>query len=131
MTHYFIHFALQVGKLIQNLEARFPEKSTISALSILNGKSLPDDEELVSYGNKEIETLWKWYATKLNCTQDELEDEWDSLKYELSESHRGDSVEKVNKNLTFMSNTAQVEHCFSKRNRIKTTYRNRLVLVVR
>lgn len=34
-------------------------------------------------------------ATKLNCTQDELEDEWDSLKYELSESHRGDSMEKV------------------------------------
>ena len=28
--------------------------------------------------------------------------------------------------LTFLSNTAEVERCFSKQNRIKTSYRNRL-----
>lgn len=86
-----------MGKLIQNLEARFPERLTIKCFSILDGKSLPDDEELATYGNEQLEALWERYATKLK-----LHDEWDSLKYELSESHRGDSMDKVKETVYYI-----------------------------
>lgn len=42
-----------------------------------------------------------FYKAEL-CTSEEMEDEWDSLKYELAGSHRDDCVEEVGEKRTLI-----------------------------
>ena len=59
-----MHFKVQfLKKLVENLLSRFPDRSLLSAFSILDPQKLPSsDSDLSTYGTCQLETLCAHYG---------------------------------------------------------------------
>ena len=65
-----------LAEVVANLEARFPQVSIISAMSILNPQNLPRD--LLTYGNTQLDELVDHFDASLGVN--ECKEEWSCLK---------------------------------------------------
>lgn len=136
-----------LGHVVENLQSRFPQTILISAMAILDPRSLPsDNSDLASYGMQELDQLIQHFAQcpELQITQS-CKEEWPCLKQLASASYKSHSVEDfwavvaqkhkdqfpcllklAHACLTLPVSTVCCERGFSTQNRIKTKLRNRM-----
>lgn len=133
-----------LSEVVANLEARFPEVSLLSAMSILTPQNLPkDQQELLNYGNTELDVLVDHFESSIGLH--ECREEWPSFKQlvalnysSLDLQHLWPMVCKLHRDqypfliklahacLAIPVSTATCERGFSTQNRIKNKLRNRM-----
>jgi len=77
-----------VDALCENIDLRFTDIPIFKTMSIFNPKNLPErgSPEFKVYGKSEIEILYKQFIEKdksFECDYDEVEAQWNILKYHL------------------------------------------------